>query len=202
MLSRMRVAWLVPAALALAACAGEEAGQTDAANPCAANPCNPCAGAMDIDGDQVRQPADFAGLNNGGNSAEQLVAMGEELWNDPSLSSGGATACSTCHVNDYGLMGASFSEPYPHVVKMAKERAGLDQVTASEMVQLCMVAPMQAEPLDWSSVELAALTAYVEHIQEGFDASMTAGANPCNPCAANPCNPCDSNPCNPCSGGD
>ncbi len=208
MLSRMRAAWLVPAAFLLGACAGEEAGQTDAANPCAADPCNPCAvnpcaGAPGgIDATLIRQPADFAGLNDGGNSAEQLVAMGEELWNDKSLSSGGATACSTCHVNNYGLMAATFAEPYPHEVKMVKDRAGVDQVTAAEMVQLCMVAPMQAEPLDWSSVELAALTAYVENIQEGFDASMAVGANPCNPCASNPCNPCASNPCNPCSGGD
>jgi hypothetical protein len=73
---------------------------------------------------------------------------------------------------------------------MAKQRAGLDEVTAAEMVQLCMVIPMGAQPLVWNSVELAALAAYVEDIQQGFDASMAPGANPCNPCAGNPCNPC------------
>ena len=87
------------------------------------------------------------------------------------------------------MMNASFAEPYPHPVQMAKDRAGLDQVTAAEMVQLCMVIPMQAEPLDYGSIELAALTAYVEQLQGGFDPSGTAGVNPCaaNPCAANPC---------------
>jgi hypothetical protein len=73
------------------------------------------------------------------------------------------------------------------------------------MVQLCMAIPMNAEPLDWESVELTALTAYVEELQAGFDPSTTGAANPCaaNPCAANPCaaNPCAANPCaaNPCA---
>ena len=77
---------------------------------------------------------------------------------------------------------------------------------AAEMVNFCMIVPMQDEPLAWDSEELAALTAWVEHIQADFEpATASAGANPCNPCGgANPCNPC--NPCagksprNPCSG--
>jgi hypothetical protein len=95
------------------------------------------------------------------------------------------------------MMNASFAEPYPHTVAMAKERAGLEKVNAAEMVQLCMVIPMQAQPLDWNSVELAALSEYVTSIQSGFQAM-----NPCNPCAGqNPCNPCaGTNPCNPCNG--
>jgi hypothetical protein len=51
---------------------------------------------------------------------------------------------------------------------MAKSKAGLEQVNAAEMVQLCMVVPMQAEPLDWQSEELAALTAYVEQQRAAF----------------------------------
>ncbi len=200
MLRRWRAEWLVPVAFLLAACGGgEEAGQTTAnpCNPCAANPCNPCAAAGPaIDASKVKQPADVT-LNTGGRSEEELIAMGAELWNDKSLSSTGATACSTCHVNNYAMINATFAEPYPHYVKMAKDRAGLDQVTAAEMVQLCMVIPMQAEPLAWDAVELAALASYVESIQEGFEPS--SAANPCNPCAANPCNPCAANPCNPCA---
>ena len=90
-------------------------------------------------------------------------------------------------------MNATFAEPYPHPVAMASDRLLVDEVTAAEMVQLCMAVPMNAEPLDYSSVELAALTAYVLELQKGFDGSA-AGMNPCaaNPCAANPCaaNPC------------
>lgn len=197
----------------LAACSGgESSSQSAAANPCAAknpcaamNPCNPCAAAMDkIDASKVSQGSNE--LNSGGHSEAELAAMGEQLWSDKSLSGSGTVSCSTCHVNGYGQMKASFAEPYPHRVDMAYERAGLEKVNAAEMVQLCTVIPMQNEPLDWNSVELAALSEYVESIQSGFDPSTAGGMNPCNPCAAkNPCaanNPC--NPCaaaNPCKGG-
>jgi hypothetical protein len=64
----------------------------------------------------------------------------------------------------------TFEQPFPHFVQMAKDRAGLDQVNAAEMVQLCMVVPMAAEPLAWDSPELAALVAYVEDERERFAA--------------------------------
>ena len=198
MLKRMRAELLVPVVFLLSACGGEQSQQS-AANPCAANPC--AGDGTGIDASLVTMPAGAA-LNTGGKSQAQLVAMGEELWNDKSLSSAGATACSTCHVNKYAMINATFSDPYPHYVKMAKDRAGLDQVSAAEMVQLCMAIPMQAEPLAWDGVDLTALAAYVESLQGGFDASMAANpcaANPCNPRAANPCNPCAANPCNPCA---
>lgn len=197
--------WLATmAALALIACSGGgEAESTDAAaaNPCAANPC--AAAQATIDPAKVMQGD--RELSSGGNSPAQLIAMGRDLWNDKSLSGPGTTACATCHVN-YQLMNATFAEPYPHTVQMAKDRAGLEQVTAAEMVQLCMVIPMMNEPLDWGSVELAALSAYVEDIQKDFTPPAAGAANPCaaNPCAANPCaaNPCGANPCgaNPCAG--
>jgi hypothetical protein len=41
-----------------------------------------------------------------------------------------------------------------------------------------MAIPMTAEPLDYGSGELAALAAYVEQLQSGFDASKTGGMNP------------------------
>ncbi len=212
-----RLTWLAPTAVfALAACGGGDAGAEAematanpcAANPCAANPCaaNPCAG-MDLPVDAIRQGD--RQLDDHGMSWDELAARGAELWNDKSLSGTGATSCSTCHTGDgTAMMNASFAEPYPHTVAMAKDRAGLDQVSAAEMVQLCMAIPMTAEPLDYGSVELAALTAHVEHLQSGFDASKAGGMNPCaaNPCAANPCaaNPCGANPCaatgmNPCA---
>jgi hypothetical protein len=178
-----------------------------AKNPCsAANPCNPCAAAASLMGKISQGDRE---LYTGGRSSADLAAMGEKLFSDKALSSSGTTSCSTCHTNGYGMMNATFAEPYPHHVEMAKERAGLEKVTAAEMVQLCMVIPMQNDPLDWNSVELTALSEYVTQLQAGFDASMATGMNPCNPCAAkNPCNPCATknpcagkNPCNPCKGG-
>jgi hypothetical protein len=166
-----RPTWLAPTAVfALAACGGGEAGaeaEMEAANPCAANPCaaNPCAG-VDFAVAAVRQGD--RELNAHGMSWAELAELGKELWADASLSGAGATSCATCHTGDgTGMMNASFAEPYPHRVDMAKDRAGLDEVTAAEMVQLCMAIPMNAEPLDWESVELTALTAYVEELQAG-----------------------------------
>ncbi|MFQ5747627.1 MAG: cytochrome c peroxidase [Gemmatimonadota bacterium] len=209
MLNPRRIGWAAPAALILLAACGsaQEEGDAAAANPCAANPCaaNPSAGGGDLDASLIVQGDKV--LNTGGHSQAELVALGEKLWNDKSLSGSGQTSCSSCHVGKYAMMNATFAEPFPHYVKMGKDRAGLSEVTAAEMVQLCMIVPMANEPLDWNSVELAALAAYTEDIQTGFDASMAGGGmNPCaaNPCAANPCaaNPCGANPCaaNPCAG--
>jgi hypothetical protein len=165
-----------------------------------ANPCNPCGGAK-VDPDRFKQ-ARGAKLATGRNS--ELVAEGKQLWNDRSLGNSGV-ACSTCHYGNYGQMNDTFDEPYPHYVAMPAQQAGVSEVNAAEMVNFCMIVPMQAEPLSWQSRELAALAAYVERIQAGFDpgAGGATAANPCNPCdagkAANPCNPCSRrhNPCNP-----
>ncbi len=166
-------------------------------NPCAgsANPCNPCAGAARVDPNRFQQPAGVQVARS-----EDLLARGAELWNDGSLSSNGA-ACSTCHVEHYAQMQPSFASPYPHRVAMVQQLSGVAQVNAAEMVQFCMLQPMQAEPLAWSSVELAALAAYVEHIRPGYRPVAAPPANPCNPCgmAANPCG-VKANPCNPCAG--
>lgn len=186
--------------LLASACAKEDPDAT-AANPCAANPCamNPCggAGAMPmIDAAKVTQGANALYT---GDSAE-LLARGKELWSDPKLSSSGGISCASCHVDNYGQMQATFGAPYPHAVAMAKDRAGLETVNAAEMVQLCMMIPMNNEPLAWDSQELAALAAYVTDIQKGFEPGMDGGMNPCNPCAMK--NPCGANPCamkNPCA---
>ncbi|RMF16377.1 MAG: cytochrome C peroxidase [Candidatus Dadabacteria bacterium] len=181
-------------------CAGKKMS-----NPC--NPCNPCAAKKgpDIDPDRIEQPR-----------RPKMVKgdwkRGEKLWNNRSLGKSGL-ACATCHINKYGQMRPTFAKPYPHFVQMAKDRAGLDEVNAAEMVQLCMVVPMMSDPLPWNSQELADLTAWVEHIQPGFKPANPCamkhmkGHNPCNPCGMkkmNPCNPCGMqhkkmhNPCNPC----
>jgi cytochrome c len=137
--------------------------------------------------DAIRQGGQA--LDSHGSTDVQLAALGAELWTDASLSGTGATSCSTCHTGDgTAMMNATFAEPYPHFVQMAKDRAGMDEVTAAEMVQLCMAIPMNAAPLDYGSEELAALTAYSVSLQTGF-MPADAAANPCaaNPCAANPC---------------
>ena len=176
-------------------------------NPCAAknacNPCNPCGGAKVAARDFMRQVG-FAGAA----STSALVSQGKALWNDTKLSSNGL-ACQTCHVNNAAL-GASFAQAYPHKIAMPSQMAGVGPIHLDEMVQFCMVVPMQAKPMKWGSRELAALTAYSASLQKGFNPCMATKSacnpcNPCNPCAAkkacNPCNPCAAkkNPCNPCN---
>jgi hypothetical protein len=52
---------------------------------------------------------------------------------------------------------------------MVKTATGKDLfVDAEQMVQFCMINPMQAKPLAWDSKELAALTAFVVEFQKGY----------------------------------
>ncbi len=175
-------------------------------NPCAAKTLNPCTAKTlnprtaktlnwAVDASGFKQPA---GLELAEGSESELVATGEELWNDRTLGRTGL-ACATCHINKYMQMGPTFAEPYPHYVAMPAQQAGVQKVNAAEMVQFCMLVPMGGDSLDWRSSELAALTAYVETIQPGYQpvGGLGGGENPCNPCGGrgNPCAP--KNPCNP-----
>ncbi len=184
--------WLVPASTAIAQ-----------VNPCAAK-----QAAMIRQGDNE--------LDSHGKSRMELSDLGAKLWNDKSLSGAGTTSCATCHQGGTVMMNPTFEKPYPHPVQMASDRFGMEEVRTAEMVQMCMVVPMNAKPLKWNSVELAALTAHIEDLQSSYKpgAMNPCAANPCgagamNPCAANPCgagakNPCAANPCgagamNPCA---
>jgi cytochrome c len=97
-----------------------------------------------------------------------LVARGGELFADASIGESGSS-CTTCHT-DFENYNDTFLEPYPHFVAMGANMFERDEVTAAEMVQLCMVVPMASEPFRWDSDELAALTAYVEDERERFAA--------------------------------
>jgi mono/diheme cytochrome c family protein len=111
----------------------------------------------------VRRPDGYTPYQ--GNVAD-LRAQGEKLFNDTSLSSNGLS-CATCHANGAGY-NATFKNEYPHVVAMGQRDFGMDMVHLDEMVQICMVAPMAAEPLEWGSEELAALTEYSRVEQKKF----------------------------------
>jgi cytochrome c len=97
--------------------------------------------------------------------------LGEKLFNDTGLSTNGMS-CSACHAN-HGAFQASFAQPYPHTVQMAAEQLGRGKVHLDEMVQACMVMPMEAKPLPWASKELAALVAYLRLQQKTFKPSTT-----------------------------
>lgn len=122
---------------------------------------------QDLDASKVVRPDGTSRLEA---PVDELVAKGERLFADTALSGDGSVACTTCHSDTTGY-NDTFLAPYPHRVAMATNMAGLDEITAETMVQLCMVVPMGAEPLPWESEELAALTAYVEDEQQRYAAS-------------------------------
>lgn len=129
---------------------------------------NPCAAK------KVTRPAAYQPYE--GNPCK-LMALGKKLFNDTSLSSNGLS-CATCH-NDGAGYNATFANAYPHSVAMARNIFGMESVHLDEMVQICMVRPMAAEPLDWGGEQLAALTTYMANIQTQLSANPCAlkGAN-------------------------
>lgn len=180
-----RILWRCTLLVTLLTAASLTAAAGNPCNPCAPKSKNPCAAGNSMDPKLVTRPA---GTKLAGGNAEELVKEGEKLWNSKSLSTNGM-ACQTCHQDNSGF-NASFAKPYPHLVAMPKERAGVNKIALDEMVQFCMVAPMAAKPFAWDSRELAALTAYADTLHKHF---KPVAANPCaakNPCApANPCAP-------------
>lgn len=91
---------------------------------------------------------------------------GEKSFNNKKLSTN-AMACATCHAN-HASFSDSFAKPYPHKVAMAHDDLGIQSIHLDEMIQACMVMPMQAKPLPWNSKELADLTAYMAQVQKTF----------------------------------
>ncbi len=115
--------------------------------------------AASIDKSQITRPA---GTEPYQGDRTELIALGEKLWNDPSLSNNGKTACASCHKGNTRMFKKTFLEPYPHYVKMADKKADAQEITTEGMVQFCMLVPMKSQTFPWDSKELAALTAYTE----------------------------------------
>jgi len=165
------------------------------ANPCAPKAANPCApGTAPANSASEKPEVDPAlvlrpkGSRLAQGKQAELVKQGRALFESTKLSSNGL-ACQSCHTGNDNFA-ASFATPYPHEVAMAKEKGGIAKVHLDEMIQLCMVVPMQAKPLPWDSRELAALTAYTSQLQNQFRQQGKKNAGGANPCAApNPCAP-------------
>ncbi len=119
------------------------------------------ASAGGISSDQITRPQGTVAATA---SNDELLKMGEQLWQNPSLSKNGKTSCASCHKGNTRMFKKSFLEPYPHYVKMPSKKAKMETITAEGMVQFCMLAPMKADTLAWDSLELAALTAYTEQV--------------------------------------
>nr|WP_298373196.1 hypothetical protein [uncultured Halomonas sp.] len=87
-------------------------------------------------------------------------------FNDTQLSSNGLV-CASCHSGDQRYQ-TTLEQTYPHQVAMGMNLYGMNEVHADEMVQICMVNPMAGDTLDWASMDLAALAAYVVDVQQDY----------------------------------
>ncbi|MCH4562391.1 cytochrome-c peroxidase [Halomonas sp. EGI 63088] len=119
---------------------------------------------------EVRRPDGYTpDYSETDENPQELLARGEELYYDTSLSTNGLS-CASCHGSDGDDVGykATFEQPFPHQVAMASSQFGMPEVHADEMVQVCMVAPMAAEPLEWGGEKLTSLAAYMVEVQKRF----------------------------------
>jgi len=109
---------------------------------------------------------------------------GKALWEDQSLSGEGNTSCVTCHENGAMLNLEKKPGPFPHYVAMPDK-----VVTLKEMINFCMITPMQAEAFPEDSEQLSRMADYYPVMVKKWEENPS-GDGAQNPCAANPCNPC------------
>lgn len=148
------------------------------------NPCNPCAAKKK----QIRKKhvTDF----------KKLISMGEKLWNNENMGKSGFS-CMTCHENHEKLNLDRHHGMWPHNVPGMTN----DIVTLTQMINFCMINPIEGKQIDPNSLKMTAMAAFYKHYAHG------AMKNPCGMKHKhmNPCNPCamkhkHMNPCNPCGG--
>lgn len=120
--------------------------------------------AQEIKVDDIVRPASAPAAAKAPMS--ELLKRGETLFSDKRLSKNDQS-CATCHANYEGY-NDTFKKAYPHAVSMTTDMLKLGAVNAETMVQFCLMAPMEAKPLAWDSLDLAALTAYVEKVQGDY----------------------------------
>lgn len=168
-------------------------------NPCAMkNPCgmkNPCAmkknpcGAKNPCGMKKKMIRDRHVTDYG-----QMARIGEKMWNDDTLGKSGMS-CMSCHADHNYLNLDRHHGVWPHDVPKMTD----DIMTLTQMINFCMLNPMEGEALDPHSVEMTAMAAfYTDYVKSWMKNPCAMKKHPCgmkNPCGAkkNPCgmkNPC------------
>jgi len=84
---------------------------------------------------------------------QQASALGASMWRDENLGTAGV-ACLSCHA-DHDLLNLDRNQNFPHFVKMVG-----DVVTLDQMINYCMLNPMQGKQFEKNSKELTAMAAY------------------------------------------
>ena len=93
--------------------------------------------------------------------AEYMSAVdeGRQLWTSPELGTNGV-ACAQCHPNAAN----THPETYP------KFQQQLGKVTAlRDMINWCIMNPLEGEPLDLDSREMIAIESYVYYERRGVE---------------------------------
>jgi cytochrome c len=86
-----------------------------------------------------------------------VVKTGRDLWTSPDLGTNGV-ACAQCHPN----AASTHPETYP------KFQQQLGRVIAiRDMINWCIMNPLEGEPLELDSAEMVALEAYVTYERRG-----------------------------------
>lgn len=149
----------------------------------ATEPLPPSESVPTVDPEIVTRPASYRPYR--GNLTD-LRAYGEKLYRDPRLSANGQS-CNSCHQN-FSNFTSEFTRSYPHRVAKAVQLTGKERIQLDEMIQLCMLSSMEAQPLIWNSRTLAALVAYTEKVQQDFKTALTEAICPddmsCDPGSA------------------
>ncbi len=148
-------------------------------NPC--NPCNPCA---------AKKPDNKPIRSKHTNDYSKLLSMGKKLWNNDNLGKSGLS-CMSCH-DDHENLHPEKGLHWPRYVGMTNDILTLDQ-----MINFCMVNPIEGKPLDPNSMEMTAMAAYyMQYMKSAKNMGTGQPMNPCNPCStAMPGGDMMQNPC-------
>ncbi len=88
-----------------------------------------------------------------------VVTYGRELWVSPKLGTNGV-ACAQCHPNAAN----THPETYP------KFQQQLGKVVAlRDMINWCIMNPLEGEPLDLDGADMIAIEAYVHYERRGVE---------------------------------
>ena len=88
-----------------------------------------------------------------------VVEKGRELWVSPDLGTNGV-ACAQCHPNAAN----THPETYP---KFQQQLAKV--IALRDMINWCILNPLECEPLDLDSAEMVAMEAYIAYERRGVE---------------------------------
>ena len=136
-------------------CAMKKHHKMNPCNPCSMkkhqkmNPCNPCSMNPCSMGEDTQKKIRSGSFK----TFQQAATAGKKMWQDEALGKSGL-ACLSCHA-DYDNLNLGKRQNYPHYVAMVD-----DVVTLDQMINYCMLNPMQGEQFAPNSKEMTALAAY------------------------------------------